>query len=241
MEQIATLTDEVAALKKGIEDLDKQVDEATTNRKEENEDYQSLMQNDAAAKELIEMAKNRMNKFYNPSMYKAPPKRELSMEEKMGYGFIQIRMHSNGAPPPPPATFDAYSKKSEESNGVLAMMDTMVADLDKEMQEAEVEEKDAQQEYEEMMRDAAEKRVLDSKSITEKEGTKADEEANLEKNGQERLAKMKEAMATVSVIENLHKDCDWLLKNYDVRKEARVGETDALKKAKAVLSGADFS
>merc|ERR1719174_3639806 len=91
------------------------------------------------------------------------------------------------------------------------------------------------------MKDAAEKRVLDSKSITEKEGVKAEEEANVEKNGQERLAKMKEAMATVSVIEGLHKDCDWLLKNFEVRKEARAGEVDALKKAKVVLSGADFS
>jgi len=242
-EQVATLTDEIAALKQGIEDLDKQVEEATVNRKEENEDYQALMAQDTAAKELIEMAKNRMNKFYNPSMYNAPPKRELSMEEKMGYGasFVQIRMHSSGAPPPPPETFGAYSKKSEESNGVIGMMDAMVADLDKEMQEAELEEKDGQEDYEDMMKDAAEKRVLDSKSITEKEGVKAEEEANVEKNGQERLAKMKEAMATVNVIEGLHKDCDWLLKNYEVRKEARSGEVDALKKAKAVLSGADYA
>ena len=64
----------------------------------------------------------------------------------------------------------AYSKKSEESNGVIGMMDTMVADLDKEMQEGELEEKDGQEDYEDMMKDAAEKRVLDSKSITEKEG-----------------------------------------------------------------------
>merc|ERR1719502_691016 len=117
----------------------------------------------------------------------------------------------------------------------------MVADLDKEMQEADVEEKDAQAEYEEMMKDSAEKRVTDSKSITEKEGTKADDEANLQKLGTERTAKMKEALATVTVIEDLHKDCDWLLQNFDTRKEARAGEVDALKKAKAVLSGADFS
>merc|ERR1719428_151789 len=154
---------------------------------------------------------------------------------------VFISAHNQGAPPPPPETFGAYSKKSEESNGVIGMMDAMVADLDKEMQEAELEEKDAQEDYEDMMKDAAEKRVLDSKSITEKEGVKAEEEANVEKNGQERLAKMKEAMATVNVIEGLHKDCDWLLKNYEVRKEARSGEVDALKKAKAVLSGADFS
>merc|ERR1719491_1799051 len=154
-------------------------------------------------------------------------------------GFVQA--HNNGAPPPPPETFGAYSKKSEESNGVMAMMDAMVADLEKEMQEADVEAKDAQAEYEEMMKDSGDKRVTDSKSITEKEGTKADDEANLQKAGKERLAKMKEAMATVSVIQSLHKDCDWLLKNFDVRKEARAGEVEALKKAKAVLSGADFS
>jgi len=257
-ESIATLTDEVAALKNGIEELDKMVAEATVNRKEENEDYQSLMASDSAAKELIGMAKNRMQKFYNPSMYKAPPKRELTEEERItlnmggtlaptaapggiaGTG-VTVLISVHGAPPPPPETFGAYSKKSEESNGVMAMMDAMVADLDKEMQEADIEEKDAQAEYEEMMKDSAEKRVTDSKSITEKEGTKADDEANLQKAGKERLAKMKEAMATVSVIQSLHKDCDWLLKNFDVRKEARAGEVEALKKAKAVLSGADFS
>jgi len=258
-ENVATLTDEVAALKKGIEELDKMVEEATVNRKEENEDYSSLMASDSAAVELIGMAKNRMQKFYNPSMYKAPPKRELTEEERItlnmggtlaptaapggiaGTGVTVLIAEHRGAPPPPPETFGAYSKKSEESNGVMAMMDAMVADLDKEMQEADLEEKDSQAEYEEMMKDSAEKRVTDSKSITEKEGTKADDEANLQKLAKERLAKMKEAMATVDVISNLHKDCDWLLKNFDVRKEARAGEGDALTKAKAVLSGADFS
>merc|ERR1719224_313125 len=185
-ENVATLTDEIAALKKGIEELDKMVEEATVNRKEENEDYQSLMASDSAAKELIGMAKNRMNKFYNPAMYKAPPKRQLTEEERItlnmggtlaptdapggiagtGVSVGLIQAHSHGAPPPPPETFGAYSKKSEESNGVMAMMDAMVADLEKEMQEADLEEKDAQAEYEEMMKDSAEKRVTDSKSFS---------------------------------------------------------------------------
>jgi hypothetical protein len=231
-EEIATLTDEIAALTKGLEELDKQVEEAMVNRKEENEDYQSLMANNGAALEIIGMAKNRLNKFYNPSMYKAAA------------SFIQVRMHKaaeTDAPPPPPATWDAYSKKSEESNGVIAMMDSLVADLEKEMQEAELEEKDAQGDYEQFTRDAAEKRVMDSKSITEKEGAKAEAEMNIVKETKERQTKMKEALATVNYIEGLHKDCDWLLKNYEVRKSARTGEMDALTKAKAVLSGADFS
>merc|ERR1719316_2244276 len=51
--------------------------------KEESEDYTELMANDSAAKELIGFAKNRLNKFYNPKLYKAPPKRELSEEDSI--------------------------------------------------------------------------------------------------------------------------------------------------------------
>merc|ERR1711907_176543 len=98
-------------------------------------------------------------------------------------------------------------------------MDMLVADLDKEMQEMEVEEKDAQAEYEQFSREAAEKRVNDSKSIADKESAKADAEAAVEKESGERLDTMKEAMATMEFLKSLHGDCDWLLQNFDVRKE----------------------
>merc|ERR1711879_986201 len=134
-----------------------------------------------------------------------------------------------------------YSKKSEESTGVIAMMDLLVADLDKEMTEAETAEKEAQKEYEAFMSDAAEKRANDSKSVTDKEGYKAETETELEAAKEGRTAKVKELMATEKYISGLHAECDWLMSNYQVRKEARAGEVDALKNAKAVLSGADFS
>merc|ERR1719183_55569 len=81
--RIATLTEELTALAKGIKDLDKQVADATANRQEENAVYTETMSNNNAAKELIGIAKNRMNKFYNPKLYVAPPKRELSAEERI--------------------------------------------------------------------------------------------------------------------------------------------------------------
>merc|ERR1719253_799610 len=40
---------------------------------------------------------------------------------------------------------------------------------------------------------------------------------------------------------SLHAECDWLMQYFDVRKEARTGEIDALGKAKAVLNGVDYS
>jgi len=257
-EGIATLADELQALADGIKALDKQVAEATEQRKEEHAESVEVLTNDNAAKELIGMAKNRMNKFYNPKQYKAPPAREMSEEERIavnmggtlapteapggiaGTGITGAAM-AQVAPPPPPETARAYKKKSGESGGVIAMMDLMIADLDKEIQETEVEEKNAQEEYEQLMKDSGAKRAQDAKSIEEKESTKADLEAKLLADQKEKKSTMKEAMATHEFLADVHKDCDWLLSNFDTRKEARAGEIDAMTKAKAVLSGADYS
>jgi len=269
-EGIATLVDELKALKDGIVALDRSVVEATEQRKEENAEYTELMANDSTAKELISFAKNRMNKFYNPKLYKPPPKRELTEEERItlnmggtleptpppqgiagtGIGFIQLHSvaRSNGKkgksfadPGPPPETFGDYKKKGEESNGVIGMMDMLIGDLDKEMNEATVEEKNAQEEYEEMMADAKAKRAEDSTAITEKTAAKAGLETDLQAAKDGKKAEEKELMATKMYMANLHDECDWLLENFELRKQARAEETDALKKAKAVLSGADFS
>merc|ERR1719224_399725 len=121
------------------------------------------------------------------------------------------------------------------------MIDMLVADLEKEIQEMEFEEKDDQAEYEEMIKDSAAKRASDSKSLTDKEAAKAEAEAALLKLKEETHAKMTENMNTMETLKNLHLDCDWLLQNFEVRKEARTGEIESLKKAKAVLSGADYS
>merc|ERR1719272_1335685 len=105
----------------------------------------------------------------------------------------------------------------------------------------EVTEKNAQEEYEQMVTDAADKRAADTKSIEEKEAAKAQTEADLVKSDDEKAGATDELMATKEYISQLHAECDWLLSNYGTRKEARAAEVDALKNAKAVLSGADFS
>jgi len=226
-EGIATTTTEIAALKKAIISLDKSVAEATEQRKEENEDYTQLMASDGAAKELLEFAKNRLNKFYNPKLYK-PPAKEAAFAQRE-------------APPPPPEDIKAYSKKGEESNGIIAMIDTLIRDLEKEMTEAELTEKDAQEDYETFTKDAAEKRAQDTKTLTDKEGALADLEAGLGESKSELESTKKELGATNDYIANLHLECDFLLKYYDMRKEARTNEIDAMEKATAVLNGADFS
>merc|ERR1719272_2593181 len=232
-EAVAALADEIKALGAGIAALDKSVAEATEQRKEENADYTDLMASDAAAKELLGFAKNRLNKFYNPKLYKAPPAAAPAA--------VLADVSAHVAPPPPPATAAAFSKKSEEGGGVIAMIDLLIKDLDKELTEAKAEEANSQADYEQTMKDSAEKRAQDSKSLTDKGGAKAETESDLEKATEEKAGTTKELMATMSYIASLHAECDWLLQYFDVRKEARNGEIDSLGTAKAVLSGADFS
>merc|ERR1712228_993719 len=162
---------------------------------------------------------NRLNQFYNPSLYKAPAKTELSAESRivsnMGNPdgivtttqpggiantgvtvFAQVSAHRQSgevAPAPPPETWGAYAKKGEESTGVIAMIDLLIKDLD----------------------------------LTELKRTK--------------LSTFKELQATVKYIASLHAECDWLMQFFDVRKEARNGEIKSLVDAKAVLSGADYA
>jgi septal ring factor EnvC (AmiA/AmiB activator) len=227
-ETVTTLKEEIAALGEGIVALDKSVAEATEQRREENSDYKTLMVNNQAAKELLEFAKNRLNKFYNPKLYKPPAM------------FMQISMHRGKADPGPPPEAPGAHKK-QDGNGVIGMIDTLVKELDTEMTEAEVNEKNAQEEYEEMMADSSEKRAADTKSAADKSAVLADTEALIVAKGTSLKSTQKELMATHEYIGQLHGECDWILKFFDVRAEARNGEIDALKKAKAVLSGADFS
>merc|ERR1719230_2061801 len=82
-EAISTLGSEIEALEDGIKKLDKSVSEATETRKAEHDDYVETLAGNNAAKDLLGFAKNRLNKFYNPKLYKAPPKRQLSEEERI--------------------------------------------------------------------------------------------------------------------------------------------------------------
>jgi len=277
-ESIKAVAAEIAALTAGINNMDKQVADATTQRKAEHAEHEETMASDGAAKEILAIAKNRLMKFYSPKMYKAPPKRELNEEERIAVnmggtlaptaapggiagtgvnaafaqytaeaqeqdsvGFLQVRATKRAAPPPPPETAGAYKKSGSESTGCLAMIDLLVQDITKEMTEMDVEEKNAQKEYEELIADSADKRASDSRSISDKEGNKVELEANTLKMQQEHKDKLRESMAKMESIGSLHSECDWLVQNFATRKEARAGEIENLSNAKAVLSGADYS
>merc|ERR1719265_626786 len=253
--EMATLTDEIKA-------LDKAVSEATEQRKEEHEDFVTYSTQNNAATQLIEKAKNRLNKFYRPNLYKEAPKKELTDEEKILASsgrsdliatdapqmiagttqtvYVEIR-RSTASPPPPPETWGAYQKKDGKSNGVVALMDMLLKEMADELTEAKNDEETGQKEYESLMAESQANREKKADSITSKEGAKADLDVKTENTKAEKSSQEAELMNTDQYIATLHGKCDFLVNNYDLRKAARENEIESLKNAKAVLSGADYA
>lgn len=224
---IEKLREEIKELQDGIKALDASVGEATKQRQAEHADHVEMVSNNQAAKDVLAWAKNRLNKFYNPKLYKE--------------AFTQLSSSDLVfATEPPPEAPGPYTK-SEETAGVIHMIDGLVADLDKEIQTGEVSEKHAQKDYEKLLGQARAKRAEDSGALTEKESSVAALEEGLQAEQDKKSGSEKELAAIKNYIGNLHNECDWLLQYYDQRKEARDGEIEALGKGKAVLSGADFS
>jgi len=268
-ESVGQLTEELATLQQSVKDLDQSVAAATEQRKDENADFVASQAELNAAMQLIEKAKNKLYKFYNPALYKPPPKRELTEEEAVFQnlggelpaeepetiaGTSQTvnllqkglrssqhsRLQSKVAPPEAPETFGGYKKKSGKSQGVIALMDMLKKDLETEAQEAAHDEKTAQRDYNKLMEESAAQRHQYASSITTDESSKAELEGHAQEMQSDKKSQEEGLAGVKTEIGDLHQTCDFLLENYDFRKTARATERDALTNAKAALKGAKF-
>merc|ERR1712039_768962 len=113
---------------------------------------------------------------------------------------------------------------------VLRMLETIMADSRKMEDEAITAEEDAQQAYENFMKDSNKAITKYTEKIVNMKGAKAKAEEEL-KATMEKLEELHETNGA------LHKSCDYILDTFDKRQAARAAEVDALKEAKAILSG----
>jgi len=222
-----------------VADTEAATKEATRMRKKENATFKEESGMLAAAKMLLEKAKNRLNKFYNPGQYKAPPVRELTEEERIAQSMGEVL--PTEAPQMIPGTNIAVLQKSKKSGGVIRLMDMMIADVDAQVNEGKNAEHDAQRDYERATKDATDSIAAASQKITEEEAGLANDAAAHNEAKTERNGKVSELNNVNQQLADLHAQCDFLIDNFDFRKEARRTEVESMKNAKAVLSGANFS
>eukprot|EP00444_Apocalathium_aciculiferum_P022655 CAMPEP_0183436040 /NCGR_PEP_ID=MMETSP0370-20130417/69007_1 /TAXON_ID=268820 /ORGANISM="Peridinium aciculiferum, Strain PAER-2" /LENGTH=676 /DNA_ID=CAMNT_0025623363 /DNA_START=70 /DNA_END=2100 /DNA_ORIENTATION=- len=234
----ASLETKIADLEKTIEYLNKEI-EATTaavaemqnqmkrageNREAENGDYAQTVSDQRMTQMILEKALARMKQVY-----------AMIQEDQPGAPHIATSgTHTD--PGNAPARFTKYDKHAGGSR-VVSMIETVIADSRKTEDEAIAAEQDAQNAYENFMKDSNKAITVYTEKIMSMKGAeaKAREDFTMaEADHKATFNTLEELHATSG---DLHKSCDFVLDTFDARQAARTAEVDALGEAKAILSG----
>mmetsp|Transcript_146732 Transcript_146732/g.381384 ORF Transcript_146732/g.381384 Transcript_146732/m.381384 type:complete len:686 (+) Transcript_146732:102-2159(+) len=222
------LTKEITATTKAVADMQEQMKRASENREGENADYQQTVTDQRLTQMILDKAHKRMQQVYAMLQQREEPKP----------GAPHIHTSGNHTDPGNgPARFTKYEQHAGGSR-VLRMLETIMADSRKMEDEAITAEQDSQSAYENFMKDSNKAIAKYTETIVSMKGAKARAEQDL-------VMAEGDLKATVATLEELHdtngalhKSCDFIMDTFDARQAARAAEVDALKEAKAILSGA---
>lgn len=220
---IDALTTAIDTLKGEIAEMQTQMKRAGEDREKENEEFQLTVADQRATQKLLAQALSVLKGVYG---------------KKAKAALLQESQDQSGPPPPP--GFKEY-KKNSAAGGVMGMIEGIIQDAKAMEAEAMKSEDDAQKAYEEYVTDTNDSIAEKSKDIV----NKSEELAVAEGDKTEALESKENLMLEIEQLSyeeaDLHKACDFLMKNFDLRQSARDQEVEALKQAKAILSGAKFS
>merc|ERR1712032_1281573 len=218
---IKTLTEQIDTLKSEISEMQVQMKRSGEDREKENKEFQQTVADQRASVVLLSKAMDILKGFYEEAAAAAA----LVQQEPAG--------------PPPPPGFKEY-KKNPQSSGVMAMIQQIIEDSKAMEAEAIKSEESATSAYEAFIKETNASIEAKSKDIANKSESKGKSEDYLAQ------AKAEHDAVSITLHElsaynaELHASCDFVLKNFDIRQTARDEEIEALKQAKAILSGADL-
>merc|ERR1711879_679710 len=218
---IKTLTEEIEALKAEIAEMQVQLKRAGENREKENKEFQMTVADQRETQKLLTAALNVLSDFYGK-------KSKAALVQKQ-----------DPAGPPPPPGFESY-KKNAASAGVMSLLQQIISDAKAMETETIRSEEDAQKAYEDFVKDTNSSVEAKSKEIVNKSEVKAKKETDFIEAKEAKDAVMLELEQLSNYNAELHQSCDFIIKNFEIRQTARDEEVDALRQAKAILSGGDF-
>merc|ERR1719253_1323417 len=196
---------------------------AGEDREKQNKEFQVTVADQRATQKLLAAALNILKGFYE----------KAALVQKAA----AAKVVAGQAPPP---GFKSYEKNAA-SGGVMGMMSGIINDAKAMEAEAIRGEESAQKTYEEFVMDTNNSVEEKTKDIVAKTESKAKaEEAKVEATS-ERDSVLGELEQLANENADLHKSCDFTLKNFELRQTARDEEIEALKQSIAMFSGASFS
>jgi len=223
---IETLTANIGTTTQEIADTQNQMGRRSETREAENGDYQATVQEQRLTQMILQKAMDRMAQVYAMLMQRA---------HQPGAPHTQTSATSTD-----PGNGPAKFKKYEENAGgkrVLAMLDEVLQDSKTMENDAIASEEDAQAAYENFMKDSNKFIIKGTQGITDMTEGKATAESDLVMAKTDLKGTMGELFGLHEEAGDLHKSCDFLLNNFELRQKARSAEIDALNEAKNILSG----
>jgi len=223
---IDTLAKEIENLKADIAELEVQMKRAGEDREKQNKEFQVTVADQRATAKLLAAALNILKGFYD----------KAALMQKSAQRGKQSTKQAQPAPP----GFKSYEKNAA-SGGVMGMMSSIIDEAKAMEAEAIKAEEDAQTAYEEFVVDTNASIDEKSKDSVNKSEQKAKAEGDKVEAETQQEAVMGELEQLANENADLHKSCDFTLKNFELRQSARDDEIEALKQALAMFSGASFS
>merc|ERR1719238_1504724 len=200
---------------------------ASETREAENADFQTTVSDHRVMSMILTKALDRMKQVYALLQQRG---------EKPGAPHIQTS-GTDTDPGNGPAKFKKYEKNAGGGK-VVAMLEEVLADTKKTEDQAMASEADAQSAYENFMKDSNKSITKTTQSISDMTGARAAAKEELSMAKTDFGQTMTELEGLDQTNADLHKSCDFVLKNFDARQAARAAEMDALNEAKNILSGA---
>merc|ERR1719389_1074992 len=223
---IDTLSKDMEAKKAEVAEMEVQAKRAGEDREMENAEFQETVADQRATQEILNKALARLQAFY--------AKKEAA--------FLQSKQKQTpgAAAPPPPPGFSDY-KTSSGAGGVVAMLQGIIRDAKGMEREAIMAESDAQAAYESFLKNTNQSIKAAQKALVMMGEDKAKAESDLVQAESDLKATMNELENLAKYAAQLHQSCDFVMENFEIRQAAMDQEVEALRQAKSVLSGADFS
>jgi outer membrane murein-binding lipoprotein Lpp len=221
--QIDSLAKAIEVLKAEVAEMQVQMKRAGEDREKANKEFQMTVADQRATQKLLAAALNILKGFYEKA---ALVQKKTEQKEVSGQ-----------APPP---GFKSYEKNAA-SGGVMGMMSGIINDAKAMEAEAIRGEESAQKTYEEFVMDTNGSIEMKTKDIVGKTEAKAKAEGDKVEAETERDSVLGELEQLANENADLHKSCDFTLKNFELRQTAREEEIEALKQSIAMFSGASFS
>ena len=240
---LKTLSKEIVDHKAEVKETQKQMAAASEEREAENKEFQDAVKEQRAAQDVLKKAKARLEAFYKKKAGLLQAKGNDLVQAVLGDHFVlyQGGQEPGAALSAKPKGFETYETKGKGMNGVLGLLSSIIKEAETMEKEALAAETDAQASYEEFVKGANDSVSKLEALVASKTQEIAELTADHETAKADRSAALEDAEQLVTTGVDLHKSCDFLVKNFDVRQAGRTQEMDALAEAKSVFSGADFA